>query len=194
MPNREYILIPRGSSIPKIFFLLFFVPPLSLIVPRVDKNCRLNIRDACEIVMDQRKSKIKAPSLSACLHRARTICWDLLIPKFWCRDKQEDQQRGSTKGIRDNWTLTHNHCAKHTVHEDTYINRLHSGVVPPLPLDSQAYNKGWTLCNSEQQDHVGNCDADDSQGRDYRSRTEGSAQPSVPGEVLKGEIHGYRQR
>ena len=162
MPNREYILIPRGSSIPKIFFLLFFVPPLSLIVPRVDKNCRLNIRDACEIVMDQRKSKIKAPSLSACLHRARTICWDLLIPKF--------------------------------VHEDTYINRLHSGVVPPLPLDSQAYNKGWTLCNSEQQDHVGNCDADDSQGRDYRSRTEGSAQPSVPGEVLKGEIHGYRQR
>lgn len=52
------------------------------------------------------------------------------------------QTRGSTKGIRDKWTLTHNHCAKHTVHEDTYISRLHSGVAPPLPLDIQAYNKG----------------------------------------------------
>lgn len=75
MPNREDIL-SRGSSIPKILCLLFFVPPLSLIVPRVDKICRQNIRDGCEIVMDQRKSKIKAPSLSARLHREQSaeIC------------------------------------------------------------------------------------------------------------------------
>lgn len=71
-----------------------------------------------------------------------------------------------------------------------YISRLHSGVAPPLPLDSEAYNKGLTLGNSQQQHDVDNCDADDGQGRDYRSRAEGSTQPSGPGEVLKGEIHG----
>jgi len=49
-------------------------------------------------------------------------------------------------------------------------------------------HSGVALGNSEQQDHIDNCDADDGQGRNYRSLIKGFSYSSGPGEVLKGEI------